>query len=122
MFAAISSTGCGQPKTQAKVEFVLYFLFFFPGVLALIMAGWKYSARSWRYLEVSVMSPANVPIFQFKATIVSIAGVLLFLQGIAQVMRCIICACEPAFGCGPKKMSKNSRTSCSRSMRMTTTF
>ena len=79
-----------KPKTQATVELVLYFIFFFPGVLALIIAGWKYTARSWRYLEVSVMSPANVPIFQFK-TIISIAGVLLLMQGIAQVCRCIMC-------------------------------
>ncbi len=64
-----------KPRTQARVEFVLYFLFFFPGVLALILAGWKYAARSYRYAEVSVMSPANVPIF----------------QGIAQVCRCLIC-------------------------------
>jgi len=79
-----------QPKTQAKVEFVLYFLFFFPGVVALILAGWKYASRSWGYGEVSVMSPANVPIFQFKAIIVA-AGVLLLIQGIAQVFRCIVC-------------------------------
>ena len=79
-----------KPKTQARVEFVLYFLFFFPGVLALILAGWKYAARSYRYAEVSVMSPANVPIFQFKMIIVA-AGVLLFIQGIAQVCRCLIC-------------------------------
>ncbi len=79
-----------KPRTQAKVEFVLYFLFFFPGVLALIISGWKYAARSFRYTEVSVMSPANVPIFQFKAIIVA-AGILLLLQGIAQVCRCLIC-------------------------------
>jgi len=79
-----------QPRTQAKVEFVLYFLFFFPGVLALIIAGWKYAGRSWRYLEVSVMSPANVPIFQFKTIIVA-AGVLLLIQGMAQVCRCVLC-------------------------------
>ncbi|HZA66106.1 MAG TPA: TRAP transporter small permease subunit [Geminicoccaceae bacterium] len=79
-----------RPQTQAKVELVLYFLFFFPGILALIIAGWKYASRSWRYLEVSVMSPANVPIFQFKAIIVA-AGVLLFIQGWAQVFRCILC-------------------------------
>ncbi len=79
-----------QPRTQAKVEVVLYFLFFFPGVLALIIAGWKYAGRSWRYLEVSVMSPANVPIFQFKTIIVA-AGVLLLIQGMAQVCRCILC-------------------------------
>ena len=82
-----------QPKTQAKVEFVLYFLFFFPGVLALIFAGWKYAAKSWSYNngtgEVSVMSPANVPISQFKTIIVA-AGILLFIQGMAQVCRCIL--------------------------------
>lgn len=76
-------------RTQAKVELVLYFLFFFPGVLALIFAGWKYASRSWRYLEVSNMSPANVPIYQFK-TIIIAAGILLVMQGIAQVFRCII--------------------------------
>lgn len=79
-----------RPQTQAMVELVLYFLFFFPGILALIVAGWKYASRSWRFHEVSVMSPANVPIFQFKMIIVA-AGVLLLIQGIAQVCRCIVC-------------------------------
>lgn len=79
-----------SPRTQAKVELVLYFLFFFPGVLALIISGWRYASRSWRYLEVSVMSPANVPIFHFKTIIVA-AGVLLLIQGVAQVFRCVIC-------------------------------
>ncbi len=79
-----------KPKTRATVELILYFIFFFPGVLALVIAGWNYSSRSWRYLEVSVMSPANVPIFQFKTVIVA-AGILLVIQGIAQIFRCIIC-------------------------------
>jgi TRAP-type mannitol/chloroaromatic compound transport system permease small subunit len=78
------------PRRQAAVELVLYFLFFFPGVTALVLAGWKYSARAWGYLEVSSNSPAGIPIFQFKSVIVA-AGILLFLQGIAQVFRCIIC-------------------------------
>lgn len=78
------------PRTQAKVELVLYFLFFFPGILALMISGWKYAARSWRYLEVSVNSPAGIPVFQFKTMLV-VAAVLLFLQGIAQVCRCILC-------------------------------
>jgi len=79
-----------SPRNQARIELVLYFLFFFPGVTALIIAGWKYAERSWRYLEVSVNSPAGIPIFQFK-TVIVVAGVLLFIQGIAQVFRCIIC-------------------------------
>jgi TRAP-type mannitol/chloroaromatic compound transport system permease small subunit len=79
-----------RPRTQAGVELVLYFFFFFPGVTALVLAGWKYSARAWGYFEVSSNSPAGIPIFQFKSVIVA-AGILLFLQGIAQVFRCIIC-------------------------------
>lgn len=79
-----------KPRTQAIVECILYFLFFFPGILALIFAGWKYAERSLRYMEVSNFSPAGVPIFHFKTMIV-VGGVLLFIQGIAQVLRCIIC-------------------------------
>lgn len=82
-----------RPRTQAAVELVLYFIFFFPGVIALIAAGWKYASRSLRYMEVSVMSPANVPIWQFKLIIVA-AGILLLIQGIARVFRCVICLRE----------------------------
>lgn len=77
-------------RWQARVDLVLYFLFFFPGVLALIFAGWKYAARSWKFAEVSVSSPAGIPIYQFK-TVIVVAGVLLFIQGIAEVFRCIHC-------------------------------
>lgn len=83
-----------RPKTQAMVEFVLYLIFFFPGIIALVYAGTDYALESWSYNngrgEVSVMSPANVPISQFK-TIIPVAGALLFIQGLAQVCRCIIC-------------------------------
>jgi len=83
-----------KPRTQAVIEFILYFIFFFPGIIALIYAGADYALESWSYNsgrgEVSVMSPANVPISQFK-TIIPVAGALLFLQGLAQVSRCIIC-------------------------------
>lgn len=78
-----------KPRTQAIVELVLYFLFFFPGIIALIAAGWKYAARSFRYLEVSVMSPANIPIFHLKMIIVA-AGFLMLIQGVARVFRCVI--------------------------------
>jgi len=79
-----------KPKTQAVIELILYILFFFPGILALIFAGMEYAKESWFYGEVSVMSPANVPIFQFK-TVIPVAGTLLLLQGMAQVCRCILC-------------------------------
>ena len=83
-----------KPTTQAKVEFVLYFFFFFPGVLALIYAGADYALESWSYNygtgEVAISSPAGVPVSQFK-TVIPVAGALLLIQGIAQVFRCIIC-------------------------------
>jgi TRAP-type mannitol/chloroaromatic compound transport system permease small subunit len=78
-----------QPKTQAKVDLVLYLIFFYPAVLALIFSGWKYASRSWGYAEVSVNSPAGIPIFQFKTVMVA-AGILLAIQGIAQIFRCLI--------------------------------
>lgn len=76
-------------RVQGAVDFVLYLLFFFPGVTALILSGWKYAARSWQYGEVSVNSPTGIPIYQFKAVIVA-AGILLFVQGIAQLLRSVI--------------------------------
>lgn len=80
-------------RVQAAVDLVLYILFFFPGILALVFAGWKYASRSWSYGEVSVNSPAGVPIYQFKMVIVA-AGLLLAVQGLAQVCRCILCMRE----------------------------
>ncbi len=83
-----------KPKIQAAVELTLYFLFFLPGVLAMIIAGTDYALESWSYNygtgEVSINSPANVPISQFK-TVLPVAAALLLLQGAAQVCRCIVC-------------------------------
>ena len=80
-------------RTQATVDLILYLIFYFPGVTALIVTGWKYAARSVGYGEVSVNSPAGIPIFQFKAVMVA-AGMLLFIQGIAEIFRCIRCICD----------------------------
>jgi TRAP-type mannitol/chloroaromatic compound transport system permease small subunit len=78
------------PPQQAWLELVLYMLFFFPGVIALIYFGTIFAAQSWSYLEVSVYSPASVPVYPLK-TLIPLSGVFLLVQGIAEVMRCIIC-------------------------------
>jgi TRAP-type mannitol/chloroaromatic compound transport system permease small subunit len=77
-------------RVQASVELVLYVLFFFPGVIALMYAGWGYGAESFRLREVSVNSPAGVPIWPLKM-LIPFAGFFLTLQGIAEVLRCIVC-------------------------------
>jgi TRAP-type mannitol/chloroaromatic compound transport system permease small subunit len=79
-----------RPRTQATVELTLYILFFFPGVLALVISGWHYGYDSMRILESSVNSPAGVPIWPLKMLIPFGAG-LLALQGVAEVLRCIQC-------------------------------
>jgi len=79
-----------RPRWQAGVELVLYFIFFFPGVTALVFAGWDYASDAWRLKEVSVNSPAGVPIYQLKA-LIPLAGIMLWIQGVAQVIRCILC-------------------------------
>ncbi|MDD9921221.1 MAG: TRAP transporter small permease subunit [Boseongicola sp.] len=76
-------------RWQARVDFVLYILFFFPGMLALFWYGWEIASDSWRYKEVSWNSPARIQIYFFK-TLIPVAGFLLMLQGIAELMRCWI--------------------------------
>ena len=79
-----------KPRTQASVDLVLYIIFFLPAVLAFMYSGWNYAQMSIRFREVSIFSPAGVPVFPLK-TLIPITGVLLLLQGIAEVIRCVIC-------------------------------
>jgi TRAP-type mannitol/chloroaromatic compound transport system permease small subunit len=78
------------PRRQASLDLVLYILFFLPAVLALIYSGWNYASMSIRFREVSIFSPAGVPVFPLK-TLIPVTGVLLLIQGIAEIIRCVIC-------------------------------
>jgi TRAP-type mannitol/chloroaromatic compound transport system permease small subunit len=77
-------------RTQATVELVLYVIFFFPGILALVYSGWGYGTESLRLREVSVNSPAGMPIWPLKMMI-PVGGALMALQGFAEVLRCVQC-------------------------------
>jgi len=79
-----------RPRVQATVELVLYVLFFFPGVLALMYAGWGYGHEAFRIREVSVNSPVGVPVWQLKL-LIPVGAALLALQGVAELLRCILC-------------------------------
>ncbi|NNE87895.1 MAG: TRAP transporter small permease subunit [Silicimonas sp.] len=76
-------------KVQATLDFVLYFLFFFPGIIALVWFGYEIASDSWRYKEVSFNSPASIQIYFFKS-LIPLAGGLLFIQGIAELVRCVM--------------------------------
>jgi len=77
-------------RWQAGVDLVLYILFFFPAILALIYSGWIFAERSWLIREVSSASPAGLPIYHFKA-LIPLAACFLLLQGVAEVIRCVLC-------------------------------
>jgi TRAP-type mannitol/chloroaromatic compound transport system permease small subunit len=79
-----------KPRTQASFDLTLYILFFMPAVLAFIYAGWPYAMMSVRFKEVSIFSPAGIPIFPLKM-LIPVAGLMLLIQGIAEIIRCILC-------------------------------
>ena len=85
-----------KPRTQAKMDLFLYVIFFLPAVAAWIYAGWNYAEMSIRFREVSIFSPAGVPVFPLK-TLIPVTGVLLLLQGIAEISRCILCIRDGAW-------------------------
>ena len=79
-----------SPRTQAALDLALYFLFFMPGIIGLIYAGYGYAADSWRIGEHSTVTAEGPPIYHFKS-VIPIAGALVMLQGLAEILRCIVC-------------------------------
>jgi TRAP-type mannitol/chloroaromatic compound transport system permease small subunit len=78
------------PRRQAGMDLFLYIIFFLPAVAAFIYSGYNYAYFSVAFREVSIFSPAGVPVFPLKA-LIPVTGVLLLLQGIAEIIRCIVC-------------------------------
>ena len=79
-----------RPRMQASLDIVLYIVFFLPGVAALIYAGYDYASLSWHINEHSNVTANGPPVYHFK-TIIPIAGGLILLQGIAEIVRCAVC-------------------------------
>jgi TRAP-type mannitol/chloroaromatic compound transport system permease small subunit len=79
-----------RPRTQAGLDLALYIVFFLPGIAALVYAGSDYAADSWRIAEHSNVTSEGPPVYHFK-TVIPIAGALVLLQGIAEIVRCVVC-------------------------------
>ena len=82
--------GFFPPRLQAGIDLVLYIVFFIPGVIALAWAGYTYAAESWAINEHSNITFEGPPIYPFK-TIIPIAGAFLLMQGLVEIVRCVIC-------------------------------
>ena len=81
--------GFFEPRTQATIDLVLYIAFFLPGIFALAYAGWGFANESLAIRE-QTFSPDPLPLYPFKF-IIPLAAFFLLIQGLVEIMRCIIC-------------------------------
>ena len=82
--------GFFPPRLQAGLDLTLYLLFFIPGVVAFVWAGYNYAAESWVINEHSNVTADGPPVYPFK-TIIPVAGAFILVQGIVEIIRCVIC-------------------------------
>jgi TRAP-type mannitol/chloroaromatic compound transport system permease small subunit len=88
--------GFFRPRTQAGIDLLLYIVFFIPGVIALTYAGYYYAAESWAINEHSNVTAEGPPVYPFK-TIIPIAGAFLLVQGLVEIVRCVLCLRQGAW-------------------------
>jgi TRAP-type mannitol/chloroaromatic compound transport system permease small subunit len=81
--------GFFEPRTQATIDLVLYFVFFLPGIIALTWAGWTYANEALAIRE-KTFSATPLPLYPFKFVIPA-AGAILLLQGLVEIVRCVLC-------------------------------
>lgn len=81
--------GFFKPRTQASIDLTLYIIFFLPGIVALTWAGWTFANESLAIRE-QTFNADPIPVYPFKF-VVPVAGAFLLLQGIVEIIRCVIC-------------------------------
>lgn len=81
--------GSMKPRTQAALDLVLFAVFFLPGVVALTWSGWTYFNESLAMHE-QTFNADPIPVYPFKF-VIPVAGSILLLQGIAEMIRCVVC-------------------------------
>lgn len=81
--------GSMKPRTQAAIDLVLFIVFFLPGVTALTWAGWSYFQDSLAIHEQTFNAYA-LPVYPFKF-IIPLAGAIVLMQGLSEILRCIVC-------------------------------
>ena len=81
--------GSMPPRRQASIDLVMFILFFLPGVAALTWSGYDYFKDSLAIRE-QTFNADPLPLYPFKLMI-PLAGGLVLLQGLAEIVRCVVC-------------------------------
>jgi TRAP-type mannitol/chloroaromatic compound transport system permease small subunit len=79
-----------RPALQARFDLTLYILFYFPAIMAFMIAGYHFFELSFQQNERSALSPGGPILWPFKFLIPAV-GFLLLLQGLCEVVRCVQC-------------------------------
>ena len=87
--------GFFRPRTQASIDLLLYFVFFLPGIIALTWAGWTYANESLAMRE-HTFNADPIPVYPFKF-VIPVAGAVLLLQGLVEIVRCVLCLRDGAW-------------------------
>ena len=87
--------GFFRPRTQAAIDLTLYIVFFLPGVIAMTWAGWTFARESLAIRETT-FNADPLPVYPFKF-VIPVAGAFLLLQGLVEIVRCVICLREGAW-------------------------
>ena len=87
--------GFFRPRTQAALDLVLYIVFFLPGIVALTWAGWTYANESLAMRE-QTFNADPIPVYPFKF-VIPVAGAVLLLQGLVEIVRCVLCLRDGAW-------------------------
>lgn len=81
--------GSMRPRTQAALDLVLYIAFFLPGIAALTWSGWTYAGESLAIRE-QTFNATPLPVYPFKY-VIPLAGALVLMQGLSEILRCAVC-------------------------------
>ena len=76
-----------KPVNQARVDAVLYLLFYFPAMLFFFWLSTEYTYKSWVTWERSMDTALMAPLAPAR-TAMPLGALFLILQGIAELLRC----------------------------------
>ena len=78
-------------RTKGWIDSVAYIVFFFPSFTALLLISGHEAFYAWQINETSDQTPWRPLLWPFKA-VVPLASLLLLIQGVSEVLKCLYMA------------------------------
>lgn len=75
-----------SPRARAWLDFVLFWVFFFPSCVVVIYAAWPFVRTAWSVWEGSP-DPGGLPLRWLLKSMIIVGFVLLLIQGVSQTIK-----------------------------------